>query len=657
MDALLNPEHQTRSGSALLTTGLESGTVARADGPIARLSSSRWAYALIAAFAFLTFANSLGNFFLMDDFWHLNKIAGMDGGEWWKPWSFSAKDNDSYWMAMHKIRGMQESSFFFRPLVTLVFVLIDALGGGAPWAFHLSNILLHAATSLVFLATARAIFGRNLASFGAALIFAAHPAHCESVQWIAANGDLLAGLFFSIAFYGHVRARSSGARGGWRWVALAAGGFILALCSKEIAIMFPAVAFFYDLMFYRQAQNSELRIGGRSHLCREATRGIACALTRTGSQNSETSPRSTIHDPRFYGVLAVYAVVSLLYLGNHARVISGVAELNAGGNYMADWRQSGFLSAIAVNLATYLWHFWTFFPLMPLDTREAWGDAPWIVLPVWGALIAFYIGLGRKFADKKRYHFFWWWQVLTVLPALPILMSQRVLYIPSIGFCLLIGLMLKEHWVPCFEKRARGWQLFPAIVAVCFLTTFAMNTMWSRPSLMIRDQITQIKSALPRPEPGARIYLIDIWPPSYGIEEGLRRSYGDRSLDIQILSFSPKILDTADPAWDRPLERLFAAFFPEACGPLVTHHRLDGSGRLHLELPDAVYFHGLVEGLLPVESRLGDELQEVQNGPFRVVLGTNEAGKVNRRDFSFAEGGRKSYFLFFENGRYKRTPG
>ena len=33
-----------------------------------------------------------------DDFWHMNKIAGMDGAEWWKPWSFSAKDNDSYWM-------------------------------------------------------------------------------------------------------------------------------------------------------------------------------------------------------------------------------------------------------------------------------------------------------------------------------------------------------------------------------------------------------------------------------------------------------------------------------------------------------------------------------------------------------------------------------
>ena len=145
--------------------------------------------------------------------------------------------------------------------------------------------------------------------------------------------------------------------------------------------MFPAVALFYDLLFYRG------------------------------------SFRSKLHVSRSYAVLGIYAVISLVYIFCHLRVISGVAELNAGGNYMADWRQPGFLSAVAVNLATYLWHFWTFFPLMPLDTREAWADVPWLVLLVWGALIAFYAALGRKFADKKRYHFFWGWQVLTVLPA------------------------------------------------------------------------------------------------------------------------------------------------------------------------------------------------------------------------------------------------
>lgn len=605
------------------------------SGPLARLSSSRWAFALIAAFAFLTFANSLGNFFLMDDFWHLNKIAGMEDTGWWKPWSYSAKDNDSYWMAMHRIRGIGESAFFFRPLVTLVYVLTNAVGGGAAWAFHLSNILLHVATSLVFLATARAIFGRNLASFGAALVFAAHPAHCESVQWIAANGDLLAGLFFSVAFYGHVRARmSDGSSSSWRWVALATAGFVLALCSKEMAIMFPAVAFFYDLLFYRP--------------------GVTLSSNQT--RIAFLNPQPVWRAKRFYQVLSVYAVISVLYLLNHIKVISGVAELNAGGNYMADWNEPGFFSAILVSLSIYLWHFWTFFPLMPLDTREAWADAPWAVVLVWTGLIAFYAWLGRKFSERRQYHFFWWWQVLTVLPALPILMSQRVLYIPSIGFCLLVGLMLKEHWLPCYEKRARGWWLFPAAVGVCFVTTFAMNTMWSRPSQMIQDQIAQIRAELPNPEPGSRIYLIDIWQPSYGIEEGLRRAYADRSLDVQILSFNPRILDVSNPGWDSPLEKLFAAYFPESCGPLETRHRLSPGG-LHLELGDAVYFHGLVEGLLPVESRLGGEVREIDNGQFRVVLGVNPAGKVNTMDFSFADDGRKSYFLVFENGRYKRISG
>src|SRR6185503_10623299 len=126
---------------------------------------------------------------------------------WWKPWSYSAHDNDSYWMAMHRIRGIEGSSFFFRPLVTVFFGLSDTLGGGSPAFFHFSNVLLQALTSLVFFGIARQFLGRNLASFGAALVFAVHPSHCESVQWIAAVGDLLVGLFFGLAFYAHVRAR------------------------------------------------------------------------------------------------------------------------------------------------------------------------------------------------------------------------------------------------------------------------------------------------------------------------------------------------------------------------------------------------------------------------------------------------------------------
>jgi hypothetical protein len=628
MDSVLNSRLQTQASTPPDLEDL--------SGRWKQLGTSNWGYLLVVLFAFLAFSNSLGNFFLMDDFWHLNKIARMNWIDWWQPWSFSAKDNGSYWMAMHQIRGLQASSYFFRPLVTLTFLFTEHLGGGAAWAFHLSNVFLHILTSLVFLKIARQFLGKNLASLAATIIFAVHPVHCESVQWISANGDLLAGLFFALAFYGHLRARQSLHGNNRRWVILAAGSFILALGSKEMAIMFPVIAFFYDLLFYRLGP-------------------VPAAIS---NRIAQLHPRRLWRSKSFYSVLGIYAAISVPYLYNHLRVINGVANLNVGGNYMADWRVPGFFSAILVNLATYLWHFWTFFPLLPLDTRQAWQDSPGLVLALWGALILFYFWLGRKFANQRQFQFFCWWPVLTVMPALPILMSQRVLYIPSMGFCLLVGLLLKEKWLPALEKRelARWW--VPAIVGACFLMTLAMNRMWNLPSLMIRNQIEQITQELPSPESGSRIYLLDIWQPSYGIEEGLRRRYKDRTLDIQILSFSPKILEATQLSWNQPLEKLFATFFPEACGPLITHHRFekeqDSTPHLHLELEGSSYFHSLVEGLLPVETDLGKELTELKMEKFNITLKTNTASQVNQIDFYFKKDDRKSYFLFFENGRYRR---
>ncbi|MBV9463101.1 MAG: glycosyltransferase family 39 protein, partial [Verrucomicrobiae bacterium] len=483
-------------------------------------ATGRIAYLLVALVALLTFVGSLGNYFLMDDFWHLRKISTFRWANWLEPWSYSAHDNDSYWMAMHRIRGLTHSTFFFRPAVTVTYALSDALGHGQAWGFHFMNITLHVASTLVFLLLARRLLGPGVPAFLAGIFFAVHPAHCESVQWIAANGDLLLGLFFLLAFYGHVRAREEhpGALG---WAVLAVGAFGLALCSKEVAVMFPAAALLYDLFFYRP-------VG--------------------------TSWRDSLRSKRFYALLGAYAAVAGIYLGAHFKIISGVADLNQGGNYLASWRDSGFFSSITTNLLTYLWHFWTLFPIMPLDTREAWKDVGWLLLPAWIGLGALYWGLRRlapkSEAARRKYNYFWLWQVVTVAPTLPVLMSQRFLYLPSAGFCLLLGLLLGPRF-----QRPRVALVAGALAAACLLVSVAMNAMWRRPSLMIREQIEQIAQAVPKPEPGSRFYLIDIWPPSYGLEEGIVRRYRDRSLDVQVLTFSPKILPLTDPPWTRPLEK------------------------------------------------------------------------------------------------------
>jgi hypothetical protein len=263
-------------------------------------------------------------------------------------------------------------------------------------------------------------------------------------------------------------------------------------------------------------------------------------------------------------------------------------------------------------------------------------------------------------SDRRQHAFFWGGQVVTVFPALPGLMSQRVLYIPSVCFFLLIGLLLKDLWLPRLATGERRVWLVPAAIVVCALVTIGTNTMWSKPARMVSDQVDEIVEQLPSPEPGSELYLIDIWQPSWGIEEGLRRRYPGKELAIEVLSFSPKILADPEPPWSQPLERLFAMYYPDEVGPLRTRHRLtraaDGTVRLHLELEKDRYFQGLVEGLLPVEHRLGTEILEVATQRFRAAITPEDDGTVRRLDFEFTPSGRASHFLVFRDGHYRQMP-
>ena len=64
---------------------------------------------------------------------------------------------------------------YYRPMLSLSFMWDAILGGGKPWMFHLTNVLLHAgATTLLYLVLRRFSLSRQ-AAFIWAGIFALHP--------------------------------------------------------------------------------------------------------------------------------------------------------------------------------------------------------------------------------------------------------------------------------------------------------------------------------------------------------------------------------------------------------------------------------------------------------------------------------------------------
>jgi len=138
----------------------------------------------------------------------------------------------------------------YLPVRDLSFRVDLALFGLSPLGFKLENLVLYALACtvcfLAFRAVVRVLRGtrddlvEDVLVVGAMSVFAVHPAHVESVAWIASRKDLLSGLFAITALWQFAEALA-GERPSWRRIALAAVSYELALLSKATVIPLAAV--------------------------------------------------------------------------------------------------------------------------------------------------------------------------------------------------------------------------------------------------------------------------------------------------------------------------------------------------------------------------------------------------------------------------------
>jgi protein O-mannosyl-transferase len=132
---------------------------------------------------------------------------------------------------------------YWQPLTWLSYMLDCTLFGLNAGAFHLINVFIHVAnTILLFLVLSRMTRGIWQSAFVAGL-FALHPLHVESVAWVAERRDVLSTLFWllTILFY----ARYAGRPSAGRYFA-AVTVFILGLLSKPMLVTLPFVLLLLD---------------------------------------------------------------------------------------------------------------------------------------------------------------------------------------------------------------------------------------------------------------------------------------------------------------------------------------------------------------------------------------------------------------------------
>ncbi len=166
-------------------------------------------------------------------------------------------DDDAHLLANPFVQSLDLQEIFtttvngiYIPLTSLSFALEYHFFKANPFIYHLDNLLLHlAVTVMVFLFCLRC--GLSVPAAGlAALIFGLHPAHVESVAWVTERKDVLYAFFYMLAilcYLDHLRAlkESSTYGRGWAfWLTLIFGA--LSILAKPSALSLPGVLFLID---------------------------------------------------------------------------------------------------------------------------------------------------------------------------------------------------------------------------------------------------------------------------------------------------------------------------------------------------------------------------------------------------------------------------
>ncbi|CAF94124.1 unnamed protein product, partial [Tetraodon nigroviridis] len=95
----------------------------------------------------------------------------------------------------------------YRPLCILTFKLNILLHGMSPFYFHITNLLLHCAVTCLLMYTCECcVFEDGHLAFVTALIFAVHPIHTEAVAGVVGRADVLACMLFLLAFLSYIRS-------------------------------------------------------------------------------------------------------------------------------------------------------------------------------------------------------------------------------------------------------------------------------------------------------------------------------------------------------------------------------------------------------------------------------------------------------------------
>jgi hypothetical protein len=343
--------------------------------------------------------------------------------------------------------------------------------------YHFVSIAFHLANAGLLFYFLYLLFKKRSIAFLTALLFLIHPLQTEAVVYVSGRGDPLSVFFIilGLIFYFKTRNLSLKKAGFWIFYIFAIFSYILALLSKETAIVFLALVFLTDFFCWRQSKPAT---------------GLVKFFTNSLLR------------------LLPFLTVALSYLILRATVLNFKSTFNLYGDQYSFYAEN------------FLWRIFTFFKVLTVYLRllifpvglhmervvevaDSYFD--WLVIL---GLILFILSIWlavRLWKTKPHYTFAILWFYACLAPVSGVIVPinaylyEHWLYLPMVGFWLLMifaAQNLQKKW-----PRARPLLL---LVLIIFLTFFSVQTI--RRNRDWRDPITFYKNVIKYNDQQLRIW-------------------------------------------------------------------------------------------------------------------------------------------------------
>lgn len=327
-------------------------------------------------------------------------------------------------------------STVFRPFTFATFALNWAISGTHPFTYHLFNLIIHALATWLLYILLQELLGDSVESkniaFVAALLYAVHPIHTEAVAWAVGRAEVLAAGFLFAAWILHLRDRTV--------ASLAC--FAIALFSKESAVVFFPLIILGDYAVGKWKPRIRYALAGG------VTAAYLAFLWKVQGGRFGPSGISMVDNP-LANISANWRILNALRvawkyvaLQIYPAMLSCDYSFNEIPIYK-DWRHTlpAAIAAIAV-VAVWIW---------AVKKRNV------------GAAIAG----GIYFAGFAT--------TANILTPTGTIMGERLAYLPSAGFCLLLA--LGWNWLRQ-KKSTLAWGAFVMVVLLFSVRTVARNRDW-----------------------------------------------------------------------------------------------------------------------------------------------------------------------------------